>query len=76
MPNKIKDPAARIIRGAAFYAGLETELAISQKSGIPNSTLHERLQMPTRITLAELRQLIKATEMPDDRVLEILHFAG
>ena len=77
MPNVRRgDPASRIIRGAGYYAGLESDLAIAKKSGIPCSTLHGRLQEPTKITLAELRQLIKATEMPDERVLEIVRYAG
>ena len=62
---------ANIIRGRASMAGLDIP-RVAKKSGIPKSTMYDRLKTPGRITLDELQSLDKAVGFTAEEIVNLV----
>ena len=60
-----------IIRGRAAMSGLDIP-RVAKRSGIPKSTLYDRLKLPGRLTLDELQSLDKAVGFTAEEIVNLV----
>lgn len=63
----------QVIRSARERAGIMSDRELSERTGLPYSTMmHQRRADPGSYTLRELRQIIKHTGMSDESIVALV----
>lgn len=61
----------RIIRGRTAMAGLDIP-RVAKRAGIPKSTLYNRLKLPGRLTLDEIRSLDRVVKFTPEELVSLI----